>query len=202
MQGVLVPTDSRWVEAALAALPTVLVDHAHCERKAALTALRHAARWPEWPRLAARLSRLAREELVHYERVIAELAARGLPYGGLPAAQYGALLFAAVRPASEPAPGAPPGTLGQRSVDEMLVCALIEARSHERFVCLRDRVDDKLAALYDDLLAAEERHGILYLELAEEAAQADVRARLVELAAHEAAVLTRPGQPVRMHAGG
>jgi tRNA-(ms[2]io[6]A)-hydroxylase len=202
MDGVLVPTAASWVDAALAALPTVLVDHAHCERKAALTALRHAARWPEWPRLSARLSRLAREELVHYERVIAELAARGLPYVGLPAAQYGALLFAAVRPASQPPAGAPPGTLGERTVDEMLVCALIEARSHERFVCLRDRVDAKLAELYDDLLEAEARHGLLYLELAAEAAQGDVGARLRELAAHEAQVLTRPGQQVRMHAGG
>jgi tRNA 2-(methylsulfanyl)-N6-isopentenyladenosine37 hydroxylase len=197
------PTDPRWVEAALAELPVLLVDHAHCERRAAQTALRHAARWPEWPRLAQRLSRLAREELVHYERVLAELGHRGWPMIPLVAAQYGTLLFDACRPASAPASGAPAGTLGDRTVDEMLVCSLIEARSHERFVCLKERIDDaRLADLYDDLLEAEARHGDLYLELATEVARGDVGPRRDELAAHEAKVLTRIGQPIRMHAGG
>jgi tRNA-(ms[2]io[6]A)-hydroxylase len=85
----------------------------------------------------------------------------------------------------------------------MLACALIEARSHERFVRLAAATDDtRLRDLYEDLLAAEERHGSLYLELAEEAAGGDVAARLAELATHEAQVLARPAQPIRMHAGG
>jgi tRNA-(ms[2]io[6]A)-hydroxylase len=89
------------------------------------------------------------------------------------------------------------------TVDGMIVCALIEARSHERFVLLAGAVDDaRLRGLYEDLLEAERRHGELYLDLAEEAAGGDVSTRIAELAALEARVIARRGQPVRMHAGG
>src|SRR6266508_2907884 len=95
----LVPTSDAWLAAALAdlesRLPRVLVDHAHCERKAAAMALRHVERHAAWPRLAERLSRVAREELVHFERVLAELRARGVPFRAQPGAGYGAALFAA-----------------------------------------------------------------------------------------------------------
>ncbi len=201
----LTPSSPAWVAAALADLPTLLVDHAHCERKAAQTALRFMAQHSDWDALIMPLSRLAREELVHFERVLRELEHRGLPFRALPAANYAAGLMTALRPASTPRVGA--GVVrswqGERTVDEMLVCALIEARSHERFVRLAQATSDlRLRDLYQDLLAAEERHGSLYLELAEQAAGSDVSARLGELAAHEAQVLARPGQPVRMHAGG
>src|SRR5262249_34038910 len=97
----------------------------------------------------------------------------------------------------------PASALGDRSVDEMLVCALIEARSHERF----ERLAAALAAtplggFYADLCAAEARHGAPHVHLAPEAAGGDVDARLGELAAHEAAVVARPGLPLRMHSGG
>ena len=201
----LSPSSDSWVQAALADLPTLLVDHAHCERKAAQTALRFMAVHADWDTLVQPLSRLAREELVHFERVLRELAHRGLPFKALAGANYAAGLMTALRAPTPPRAGA--GAVrswqGERTIDEMLVCALIEARSHERFVRLAAATDDvRLRDLYEDLLAAEERHGSLYLELAEEAAGGDVSARLAELAAHEAAVLARPGQPIRMHAGG
>ena len=201
----LVPSADTWVAAALADLPTLLVDHAHCERKAAQTALRFMAQHADWEALVMPLSRLAREELVHFERVLRELEHRELPFRSLAAANYAAGLMAALRPISTPRTG--PGTIrtwqGERTVDEMLVVALIEARSHERFVRLAAATDDvRLKDLYEDLLAAEERHGSLYLELAEEAAGADVSERLAVLSAHEAQVLARPDQPIRMHAGG
>jgi tRNA-(ms[2]io[6]A)-hydroxylase len=201
----LTPSSDSWVAAALADLPTLLVDHAHCERKAAQTALRFMAQHSDWETLIAPLSRLAREELVHFERVLRELAFRELPFRSLPAANYAAGLMAALRPATLPrtGPGAVRSWQGHRTIDEMLACALIEARSHERFVRLAAATDDaRLRDLYEDLLAAEERHGSLYLELAQECAGADVSVRLAELSAHEAEVLARPGQPVRMHAGG
>jgi tRNA-(ms[2]io[6]A)-hydroxylase len=142
---------------------------------------------------------LAREELLHFDRVLRELEARGVPFRGLGAAGYANALFAAAR-SEEPA----------RRVDEMLCCALIEARSHERFVrlteALRATPDDaaatRLADFYDDLAEAEARHGDLYIELAEEAAGGDVSARLAELTTVEAEVVARPRQPLRMHAGG
>jgi tRNA-(ms[2]io[6]A)-hydroxylase len=201
----LAPSSDAWVAAALADLPTLLVDHAHCERKAAQTALRFLAQHADWDSLIMPLSRLAREELVHFERVLRELEHRGLPFRSLAGANYAAGIMAALRPASPPRVGA--GTVrswqGDRTVDEMLACALIEARSHERFVRLAAATEDpRLRELYEDLMAAEERHGSLYLELAEEAAGGPVAARLSELARVEAEVLGRPGQPVRMHAGG
>jgi tRNA-(ms[2]io[6]A)-hydroxylase len=85
----------------------------------------------------------------------------------------------------------------------MLVCAIIEARSHERFVRLAAATDDaRLRKLYRDLLDAEERHGALDLGFAAEAARGRPAPRLAELCAIEARVLTRPRQPIRMHAGG
>jgi tRNA-(ms[2]io[6]A)-hydroxylase len=192
------PSPPGWIPAALERLDQVLLDHAHCEKKAAATALRIMTRHTDWPGLAGRMSRLAREELVHFERVLEELRRRGVRFVNQPSARYAAALFEAARPGSV--------------VDEMICCALIEARSHERFVLLEQAVgDERLAKLYGDLLEAEARHGDMYLELATEAAATDaaaddaaavVAARLAELAAHEAQVIARAGQPVRMHAGG
>jgi tRNA-(ms[2]io[6]A)-hydroxylase len=181
-----------WLSAALADLPTLLVDHAHCEKRAASTAVRFLFKYPDWPRLCAAMSKLAREELVHFDQVRRQLDARGLPFRGLPSANYGAALFALVGPAGK-----------DRKVDELLVCALIEARSHERFVRLAAAVPDAaLATFYGELAEAEARHGEIYVELATEAAGADVGARLGELSAREAEIVARRDQPLRMHAGG
>ncbi len=190
---VVAPSSDAWVRAACAEVGTLLIDHAHCEKRAASTAVRYLFKYPDWPALVGAMSRLAREELVHFERVLKELEARGVPFRGLPSANYAAALFELVR--SEDARA--------RKVDELLCCALIEARSHERFVRLAAAVDDaRLARFYDELAEAEARHGEIYVELAAEAAGADVQARLDELAAAEAEIVARPGQPTRMHAGG
>ena len=91
------PSSPAWVDAACADLATLLVDHAHCEKSAASTAVRFLFRYPDWPALVAAMSRLAREELVHFERVLKELEARGVTFRGLPSANYAAALFALVR---------------------------------------------------------------------------------------------------------
>ena len=195
----VVPSSDAWVQAALADLPTLLIDHAHCEKKAASTAVRFLFKYPEWPALVSAMSKLAREELVHFDRVLRELEQRGVPFRALNAAGYAAALFAHFR-----------GDERGRRVDEMLACALIEARSHERFVRLQAALaalpqtpeTARLAAFYDDLAEAEARHGGLYVALAEEAAGGDVSARLAELTALEAEAISRPSQPLRMHAGG
>ncbi len=174
----------------------MLVDHAHCERKAAQTALRFMARFGDQPHLLSQLSRLAREELIHYERVLRELDARGIAFGPQSSGGYAAALF---KEATQPG-------------DELLCSALIEARSHERFVRLAEVVPDAgLRALYEDLLEAEERHGILYLEASDRelarGARSRARARtlasrLEALAAREDEIVHRPRQPLRMHSGG
>jgi tRNA-(ms[2]io[6]A)-hydroxylase len=185
------PSSESWVREACADLPTLLVDHAHCEKRAASTAVRFLFKYPEWRSLALAMSRLGREELVHFERVLRELDARGVPFRPLQSANYAAELFAACRRSSK--------------VDEMLACALIEARSHERFERLTEAVpDERLSAFYRELGEAEARHGDLYVELAREAAGPgdDVDQRLAELTRREAEIVARPGQPLRMHAGG
>jgi tRNA-(ms[2]io[6]A)-hydroxylase len=180
----IAPTSDAWMQRALADLPTLLVDHAHCEKKAAHTAVRFLFKYPEWPRLVAAMSKLAREELVHFDQVLRELRARGHAFRALQSASYAAELFRACR-----SPG-----------DELLACALIEARSHERFVRLAAAVPDEgLGAFYRDLAEAEARHGEIYVELAAELQP--VEPRLSELAEREAEIIARPGQPLRMHSG-
>jgi tRNA 2-(methylsulfanyl)-N6-isopentenyladenosine37 hydroxylase len=184
----LAASSEEWVRAACADLPTLLVDHAHCEKKAAHTAVRFLFKYPEWPNLVAAMSRLAREELVHFDQVLREMKSRGIALRSLTSANYAAELFAAAKRFGD--------------VGELLACALIEARSHERFVRLAEGVaDPDLAAFYRELAAAEERHGGIYVELAEELAQRSVAVELDQLAAREAEILARPGQPLRMHAG-
>lgn len=193
---IVAPSSAAWVAAAVADLPTLLIDHAHCERKAAQTALRLIQQHTGWARLVEAMSRLAREELVHFERVLGELRARGVALRPLQSAGYAQALFAWIRRAPE-----------HRTIDELLLCALIEARSHERFERLVEAVPDaRLRDFYDDLREAEARHGALYVSLAEEAAgesrREEVRGRLAELTSREAEIVHRPDQPLRMHAGG
>jgi tRNA-(ms[2]io[6]A)-hydroxylase len=200
------PSSESWVKAATGDLTTLLLDHAHCEKKAASTAIRFLFKYPDWSALVLAMSRLAREELVHFERVLRELEHRGVTFGPLHSANYAAELFKACRGhGPREARSLRLGCAEENApvIDEMLACALIEARSHERFERLAEVVPDaRLATFYRDLAEAEARHGSLYVELAEEAAGGPVDARLAELVAHEARVVARPNQALRMHAGG
>jgi len=186
------PTAPGWIESALADLDAVLLDHAHCEKKAAGTAIRLLFRYPDQAFLHDPLSRLAREELAHYEEVLRELARRGLAMRRQKPSPYAGRLISLVR-SDEP----------NRLVDTLLVCALIEARSCERFGLLAEAVDDpKLRALYSGLLASEARHHQIYVDLAVTVRAGDragVRARLGELAEAEAAILADSRGSPRMH---
>ena len=190
------PSSAAWLEAAIARPDLVLIDHAHCERKAAGVALQLMFRYPSDEALGAALSALAREELEHFEQVLALLQRRGLPLRSLAAPAYGATLTAAVR-RGEPL----------RMLDSFLVAGLIEARSHERMALLAAHSPDaELRALYGELLASEARHFGLYWLLAEGryGREATV-ARLEELAAVEVQALTgllSSPDLVRMHSVG
>ena len=183
-------TDPRWADRALAALDELLVDHAHCEKKAASMALTLMFRYPERSELLRPLSALAREELEHFEQVLAHIEARGRRFRKIGTGGYAARLLKVVR-SGEPA----------RLLDTLLCCAVIEARSCERMKLLAENLEDpKLAGLYRSLLASEARHHHGYVEMAMERFGRDVaRARLAELAAHEAEVLATPGPVLRMH---
>jgi tRNA-(ms[2]io[6]A)-hydroxylase len=185
-------TDPAWTERALAHLDVILLDHAHCEKKAASTAVNLIFRYQDRAALMAPLSALAREELAHFEEVLAALERRGVAFGRIDPSPYAASLMSVVR-THEP----------ERLLDTLLCCALIEARSCERMQLLAERLPDKgLAKLYRGLLAAEARHHQAYVDLARAAgdfAEDEIRARLAEIAAHEAAVIARAPHEPRLH---
>ncbi|MFM7456926.1 MAG: tRNA-(ms[2]io[6]A)-hydroxylase [Vulcanococcus sp.] len=152
------PSSAAWLAAANARPDLLLIDHAHCERKAAGVALQLMFRYPSDQALAEALSPLAREELEHFELVLEVLERRGIPLRPLAAPAYGATLAAAVR---RQEPG--------RQLDALLVAGLIEARSHERMALLAAHAEDpELRELYGELLASEARHFGLYWVLAEQ----------------------------------
>ena len=190
------PTSTAWVEQAIARPIEVLIDHAHCERKAAGAAVQLMFRYLCEPGLGEALSPLAREELEHFEQVLEVLKSRGRYLEPLPSPGYGADLAKQVR---RPEP--------QRMLDSFLVAGLIEARSHERMALLAEHSPDpQLRDLYGALLASEARHFGLYWVLCEERwPRSVIVPRLEELAAHEAQILTgelkRP-EDVRMHSVG
>ena len=185
-------TDPAWADRALAHLDVILLDHAHCEKKAASTAINLIFRYQDRPALMAPLSALAREELAHFEEVLAVMERRGIAFGRLDPSPYAASLMSIVR-SHEP----------QRLLDTLLCCALIEARSCERMQILAERLEDEeLAKLYRGLLAAEARHHQAYIDLARDVGMFEddeIRARLGEIAAHEAAVIARAPHEPRLH---
>jgi tRNA-(ms[2]io[6]A)-hydroxylase len=183
-------TTQDWADRAVAHIDDVLLDHAHCEKKAAGAALRMLFRYPEHRFLQEPISELAREELSHFERVLRVLEARGVRYERQKPSAYGGKLHELLRP-KEP----------ERLLDLLIISALIEARSCERFRLLSETLEDtELAALYGDLLASEARHHQLYIELAEQVeSPAQVRVRLLELARMEARIVAAPSPRVRLH---
>jgi len=183
-------TDPAWVERALARLDDVLLDHAHCEKKAAGAAVRLLFSYPEARFLQEPLARLAREELAHFEEVLGHLRRRGVPFARQRPAPYAGRLHAAAQ-RDEP----------RRRTDLLLIAGLIEARSCERLGLLAAALPDReLAAFYRGLGVVEARHHALYWELATRDAPAgELRARCAHLAAVEAEVLATPGRLVRLH---
>jgi tRNA-(ms[2]io[6]A)-hydroxylase len=182
-------TPPSWLARALAQFDEVLLDHAHCEKKAAGNALTLLFQYPERASFQAPLAAVAREDLSHFEAVLGLLTQRGLVFGRQRASAYAGRLRSAV---STREPG--------RLLDTLLCSALIEARSCERLGLLAEALPDvELARFYAGLRAAEARHHGIYLELAcELAPREQVAARLVELAAHEAGVLAEACE-ARLH---
>lgn len=181
-------TDPRWLDVALADFDSVLVDHAHCEKKAAATALSLVGAYPDLALLVRRMSALAIEELRHFREVHERLRARGLTLGRDPGDPYARELVARVRSSGD-----------ARRTDRLLVAGLIEARSHERLELIAGALGDPdLEGFYTALARAERGHARLFVELAEHY-DPGAAARLAELAEHEAELVARlPLQP-RIH---
>jgi tRNA-(ms[2]io[6]A)-hydroxylase len=187
------PTPEEWIHEAGERLPELLLDHANCELKAASTALGFIYRYPERAALVRRMSRLAREELRHFEQVRKIMEEMSIPFEHVSASRYAGSLRDVVRK-NEP----------ERLLDLLLVGALIEARSCERFAALIPHLPGKLGKFYAGLLDSEARHFEHYLELAQSELQLDddVRDhRLDELKALEAKLITTPDEQFRFHSG-
>lgn len=189
----LAATPATWVAAALGRWTEILVDHANCEKKAASTALALLFAYPGDAALCVALARLGREELKHFEQVQRLMTKLEVPFARLRPSRYATGLRSAIA-SHEP----------QRKLDLLLIGALIEARSSERFALLArsGALPAEVAALYQQLEHTEARHFTLYLELAERCAPVGAwRARLAQLAAVEADLATTPDCELRFHSG-
>ncbi len=181
---------ARWLLQVDQHLNEILIDHAHCEQKAASTAMDLMFDYVEHEELCRQMTEIVREELEHFHLVRDLLKQRGVRFCRLKPGTYGRKLKELVR-RQEP----------HRAVDRLLVAALIEARSCERFVLLRDHLqDDQLKAFYGSLYESEARHHATYVRLARHfASDSDVNTRLQELAIAEAAIIAEGCELPRVH---
>jgi len=186
-------TPDAWVAAALQRdhESTLLIDHANCEKKAAATALALMHRYTDNSVLMNKMSRLAREELRHFEQVTKIMAARDIPYEPLSASRYAQGLHKGVR---RQEPG--------RLIDTLIVGALIEARSCERFARLAPELDKELGDFYFSLLKSEARHYADYLCLAKSlTGDAHLADRLDYFRGLEAELVESADTEFRFHSG-
>ncbi|PHR64741.1 tRNA-(ms[2]io[6]A)-hydroxylase [Alcanivorax sp.] len=184
------PTPPAWVDWALEHPDILLIDHAHCEKKAASTAINLMFRYVDRPELLDTLSQLAREELLHFEQVVQLMRQRDVTYDHMTPARYAKGMRQHIR-TSEPG----------RLVDTMIVGALIEARSCERFAALAPHVDAELGRYYRYLLKSESRHFEDYLKLAEQYAQGPITERVDFFKAVEQELIETPDDEFRFHSG-
>lgn len=183
---------SRWLQQVDQHLDEILIDHAHCERKAASTAMNLMNSYTEDRQLCREMKRIVEEELEHFEMVLELLEKRDIPFRRLASGPYGRSLNALVR-LREP----------ERAVDRLLIASLIEARSCERFRLLSEHVrtsDPELADFYASLFESEARHHTTYVQLAEHfQSREQVKARLNQLSAKEAEIVADGSPLPRMH---
>jgi tRNA-(ms[2]io[6]A)-hydroxylase len=183
-------TSERWLCQVNAHLDEILIVHAHCEKKAAGTAMNLMFAYVDDVELCREMTRIVNEELDHFHQVLSQLERRGVRFRRLKPSNYGGQLHLLIRKLE-------PG----RAVDRLLVAALIEARSCERFALLREHVPDAdLAGFFGSLFETEARHHSTYVRLAGHfAPEADVRGRLAELATAEAEIIARGDELPRVH---
>jgi tRNA 2-(methylsulfanyl)-N6-isopentenyladenosine37 hydroxylase len=190
----LVATPESWFDTAVQRWRELLVDHANCEKKAASTALSLVFTYAEDRPLVECMSKLAREELRHFEQVQRLMTQLDVPFQRMSPARYAEGLRKAMR---REEPG--------RLIDLLVCGALIEARSCERFERLAPRLAPPLREFYAGLCASESRHRLLYLRLAEERSRpendADYLPALNRFAAIEAELVTAPDLKFRFHSG-
>jgi tRNA 2-(methylsulfanyl)-N6-isopentenyladenosine37 hydroxylase len=188
-------TPSAWLAQVPNNIDLLLIDHAHCEKKAAVAAMALIHRNPQERRLVKRMSRLAREELRHFEQVLRFLEARGTEFREIGSPRYASSLHAVCRP--EPR---------DKLVDQLIIGAFIEARSCERFAAmapvLEAHAEPDLAQFYRGLLAAEARHFVHYLEHAQDlTGEGSLAERIAAIRQIETDLIQMPESEFRFHSG-
>lgn len=183
-------TPSAWLEEALKQQACLLIDHANCEKKAAATAMNLMYRHTGKPELMKKMSQLAREELLHFQQVVEILEQKEIKYIRLSPSRYASALREQISENEQ-----------QRLVDTLIVGAIIEARSCERFSKLAPLLDAELGKFYTGLLKSEARHFKDYLELAKLYSEEDISTRVQEFVAREAELITRADDRFRFHSG-
>ena len=187
----LVRTPPAWFDHACKELPILLIDHANCEKKAASSALAMTYRYVGENELLHAMSRLAREEMRHFEQVLDLMQDQNVTYSQLSAGRYAAQLHALVCP-REP----------DRLIDMLIVGAIVEARSCERFVGLAEVLPAPVANLYQQLIHSEARHFHDYLTLAERFSNRQtVQHKTTEWLTFESELITAPDPVFRFHSG-
>ncbi len=186
------PTPQAWLEVASQPqnLPLLLIDHANCEKKAASSAMNLIYRYTEKPDVLLKMSKLAREELRHFEQVLAIMKKRGIHYEVIGAARYAAGMHQHIR-THEPA----------RLVDSLIIGAIIEARSCERFASLAPYLDEDLKQFYESLLKSESRHYKDYLSLARKYSEEAIGPRCEFFLEIEKGLIESEDNEFRFHSG-
>ena len=183
-------TPDAWVDAAVQNLDLLLIDHANCEKKAASTALNLMYRYTDNFELLNKMSRLAREELRHFEQVVAILKKRSIEYEFVSASEYAASLMKSVRK-TEP----------EKQIDTLIVGAIIEARSCERFAKLAPHLDEELAGFYLGLLKSEARHYQDCLALARKSSANPIEDRIKLFLDLDKQLILGSSNELRFHSG-
>lgn len=183
-------TPDRWVENALENQDIMLIDHAHCEKKAAMTAVNMMHRYPDDQELLMKMSRLAREELRHFEQVLKIIKKRKLRFSHMTASRYASGMREHVRK-QEP----------EKVIDLLIIGAFIEARSCERFAKLAPHLDEELNDFYISLLKSEARHYQDYLKLARNYASSELDERVAFFREKEKALIEASDEVFRFHSG-
>ncbi len=182
MLGLKLPTDPRWVNLAEMSLEDILTDHAYCEQKAATSCISLIQQYPDKERMVHELAPIVTEEWGHFRMVLRELSKRHLKLGRQRKDEYVNKLLAFQKK---------DGSRDQRLIEKLLTCALIEARSCERFRLLSLYISaDELKDFYHQFMVSEAGHYRLFIDLAKHYGEPEkVKSRWMEYLAHEAEIM-------------
>lgn len=183
-------TPQAWIDEAVKQEEILLQNHCYLEQCAARNALQLMFRCPDKPDVLSKMSKLAREELRHFEKVHDLLVKRGYVYRAIKPSRYAGLLNVEIRPRDP-----------DKLVDQLIVGAYIEARSCERFSALAPHMDEEIATFFRSLLKSEARHYKDYLTLAQAYAKEPIEERIAFFGEIECAAIESPDEQFRFHSG-